>query len=57
MLPILKKIYPEKDDFIEMMSIHNQFFNTNAYVGGFIVGMDIALEKKVELKLKMLLSG
>ncbi|WP_026049563.1 PTS system mannose/fructose/sorbose family transporter subunit IID [Liquorilactobacillus vini] len=52
MLPILKKIYPNEADFIDMMSIHNQFFNTNAYVGGFIVGMDISIEEKDGIKAK-----
>ncbi|KRO27856.1 hypothetical protein DY78_GL002849 [Lactiplantibacillus fabifermentans DSM 21115] len=46
MLPTIKKLYPDKDDRIAMMTMHNQFFNTNAYIGGFIVGMDMAIEEK-----------
>lgn len=46
MLPTIQKLYPEKDDRVAMMKLHNQFFNTNAYIGGFIVGMDMAIEEK-----------
>ncbi|WP_125712703.1 PTS system mannose/fructose/sorbose family transporter subunit IID [Companilactobacillus kedongensis] len=57
MLPTLKKLYPDDDDLIEMMKTHNQFFNTNAYVGGFIVGMDMAIEEKEGTKAKDTVAG
>ena len=28
------------------MKMQDQFFNTNAFVGGFIIGMDLAIEEK-----------
>lgn len=56
-LPTLKKLYPDDKDLIEMMKMHNQFFNTNAYVGGFIVGMDMAIEEKEGTKAKDTVAG
>lgn len=40
-----------------MMKMHNQFFNTNAYVGGFIIGMDMAIEEKEGIKAKDTIAG
>lgn len=57
MLPTIQKLYPDKDDRIAMMKLHNQFFNTNAYIGGFIVGMDIAIEEKEGRKAEEAIAG
>lgn len=57
LLPMITKLYPKKSDQIEMMKVHNQFFNTNAYVGGFIVGMDLAIEEKEGKKAKDTIVG
>lgn len=57
MLPTLKKLYKNDQDLIEMMKMHNQFFNTNAYVGGFIVGMDMAIEEKQGRKAEDTVAG
>ena len=57
MLPTLKKLYKNDQDIIEMMKMHNQFFNTNAYVGGFIVGMDMAIEEKKGRKAEDTVAG
>lgn len=39
-LPFLRRFYPQDDELVEMMQMHNQFFNTNAFTGPFIIGMD-----------------
>ncbi len=44
-LPMLKKFY-QGDELKDMMYTHNQFFNTNPFVGPLIVGMDMAIEEK-----------
>lgn len=46
MLPILKKLYPEKDDLRDMMKMQNQFYNTAASMGHIILGLDIAIEEQ-----------
>lgn len=56
-LPFLKRFYKKDDERVEMMEMQNQFFNTNAYVGGFIVGMDLALEQKEGHKAKDTIAG
>lgn len=57
MLPTIQKLYPDKEDRVAMMKLHNQFFNTNAYIGGFIVGMDIAIEEKEGRKAEEAVAG
>lgn len=57
MLPTIQKLYPKKDDRIAMMKLHNQFFNTNAYIGGFIIGMDMAIEEKEGRKAEEAIAG
>lgn len=57
MLPTIQKLYPDKEDRVSMMKLHNQFFNTNAYVGGFIVGMDMAIEEKEGRKAEEAIAG
>jgi PTS system mannose-specific IID component len=56
-LPIMKKLYKGKDELIKMMRMQNQFFNTNAYIGGFIVGMDMAMEEKEGSKAQEAIAG
>lgn len=57
MLPTIQKLYPKKDDRIAMMKLHNQFFNTNAYIGSFIIGMDMAIEEKEGRKAEEAIAG
>lgn len=57
MLPTIKKLYPDPEDRKAMMTMHNQFFNTNAYVGGFIVGMDMAIEEQKGRKAEDTIAG
>lgn len=49
MIPVLKKLYPNREDFIEALQRHLVFFNTEATIGSIIVGTSVALEEeKVE---------
>ncbi|MFC6169539.1 PTS system mannose/fructose/sorbose family transporter subunit IID [Loigolactobacillus jiayinensis] len=56
MLPTLQNLY-SGDDLKEMMTMHNQFFNTNPFVGPLIVGMDIAIEEKDGIRSKEAVTG
>jgi len=45
--PILKKVYPQKDEYFTALKRHMVFYNTNPAVGGpTIFGADCALEEK-----------
>lgn len=57
MLPTIKKLYPKKSDRQAMMKLHNQFFNTNVFIGGFIVGMDMAIEERERRKSEEAIAG
>lgn len=46
MIPVLKKLYPNRDEFIEALQRHLIFFNTEATIGSIIVGMTVALEEE-----------
>ncbi|WP_462410441.1 PTS system mannose/fructose/sorbose family transporter subunit IID [Neobacillus sp. Marseille-QA0830] len=56
-LPTLKKLYKKDEDLKEMMSMHNQFFNTNPMVGGLILGMDMAIEEREGKESKEVVTG
>jgi len=43
--PVLRKLYPEDDKFIEALKRHSELFNTNATAGGMILGTTLALEE------------
>lgn len=46
MIPVLKKLYPEKEEASEALKRHLTFFNTTPAVVTFITGACIALEEK-----------
>jgi len=46
LLPILRKLYPDKNDLSEAMKRHMTFFNTTPAMAHLIVGANIALEEK-----------
>lgn len=46
MIPILQKLYPNKEDFIAAMQRHLTFFNTTPQCGPFILGTTIAFEEQ-----------
>lgn len=46
MIPILRKLYPDKEDFAEALQRHLVFYNTEAVFGAPINGMVIAMEEQ-----------
>ncbi|MED4853160.1 PTS system mannose/fructose/sorbose family transporter subunit IID [Caldifermentibacillus hisashii] len=56
-LPTLRKLYKKDEDLKEMMTLHNQFFNTNPMVGGLILGMDMAIEEREKKESKEVVTG
>lgn len=46
MIPILRKLYPDKKDFSEALQRHLIFYNTEAVFGSPINGMVIAMEEQ-----------
>lgn len=46
MIPVLKKLYPDRDEFVEALQRHLVFFNTEGTIGSIIVGMSVALEEE-----------
>lgn len=46
MIPILRKLYPEKEDFVAAMKRHLTFFNTTPQCVPFILGTTIAFEEQ-----------
>ena len=45
-MPALKKIYPNKEDYKEALRRHLELFNTNATAGGLILGTTLAMEEE-----------
>ena len=46
MIPILEKLYPEKEDLSEALKRHLAFFNSEATWGSMIFGSAIAMEEE-----------
>lgn len=46
MMPVLKKLYPKKEELIEALETHTQFFNTHQEFAEIILGIDCAMEEK-----------
>lgn len=46
MLPIIKKLYPNKDDQAEAMQRHLEFFNTTPHMSTLILGITAAMEEQ-----------
>ena len=46
MVPVLKKLYPNRDDFVEALQRHLIFFNTEGICGNVILGMTVAMEEE-----------
>ncbi len=46
MAPALKKIYPQKEEFVEALKRHLVFFNTEGSLGGIIQGISLAMEEE-----------
>lgn len=46
MIPALKKLYPNENDFKEALKRHNEFFNCHPYTGNAVLGVTLALEEQ-----------
>lgn len=46
MVPMIKRLYPNKEDRVEALKRHMEFFNTHPYVAAPIVGVTLALEEE-----------
>ena len=44
--PILAKLYPSKEDLSEALERHQEFFNTEPYIGIVIMGISVAMEEQ-----------
>lgn len=45
-MPLLKKLYPKKEDFVASLKRHLTFFNTEPAMGSFIAGTVASLEER-----------
>ena len=46
MLPVIKKLYPNKDDQVAAMQRHLEFFNTTTHMSTLILGITAAMEEQ-----------
>ena len=46
MIPVLRKLYPDKEAFTEALQRHLVFFNTEGICGNVILGMSVAMEEE-----------
>lgn len=49
MIPALRKLYPNPDDFRDAMGRANEFFNCHPYTGNAVLGVTLALEEQKAL--------
>ena len=45
-MPVLRKLYPEKEELIKAMQTHLGFFNTTPATSNLIVGANVAIEEE-----------
>ena len=45
-IPAIKKLYPNKEDRIEALKRHMEFYNTHPYVSAPVMGVTLALEEE-----------
>lgn len=46
MIPALKKLYPDVQQYKEALARHNEFFNCHPYTGNAVLGVSLALEEQ-----------
>jgi len=46
LLPVLKKIYPSKEELAQALSRHLEYFNTHPYMASFVLGAIVRMEKE-----------
>ncbi|HAK60912.1 MAG TPA: hypothetical protein DCO77_11100 [Nitrospiraceae bacterium] len=45
MLPVLRKLYPDKAEFASRLNLHTEYFNTQPYLASFILGAAVKMEE------------
>ena len=46
MIPALKKLYPEKEEYVQALKRHLVFYNTDSIPGGIILGITLGMEEE-----------
>lgn len=46
LLPVLKKLYPDRAEFESRLRLHMEYFNTQPYLAAFILGAVVRLEEE-----------
>ncbi|MDD3206246.1 MAG: PTS system mannose/fructose/sorbose family transporter subunit IID [Lachnospiraceae bacterium] len=46
MLPVLKKLYPKKEDYIDALKRHMELYNVTPYISTLPLGISVAMEEK-----------
>lgn len=57
MMPILKKLYPNKDDLRKALKMHLQFYNTEPDMSHLILGANIAIEEEKGIEAEEAITG
>jgi len=57
MIPILKKLYKTKEEMINALKLHLQFFNTTPAMAHLIAGADMAMEEEYGISNEDTISG
>lgn len=57
MLPVMKKLYPVKEERVAVMQSHLQFFNSNPSLDHLLVGATLAIEEQEGFKAKDMVSS
>lgn len=47
--PVLRKIYPDDEEYKQAIASHFAFFNTNTWIGNILIGAVIAIEESHEI--------
>ena len=46
LLPILRKLYPDRTEYASRLNLHTEYFNTQPYLASFILGAVVKLEEE-----------
>lgn len=49
MVPVLRRLYTDKDEYISALKRHNEFFNCHPYTTNIVLGVSAALEEQKAL--------
>ncbi len=57
MIPILKKLYPDREELKKALKLHLQFYNTEPDMSHLILGANIAIEEEKGMESKEAITG